>query len=367
MELKKKGNDALIGSFSQMQISLIWTSAVDLDLMAFYKSKDGRSGGIYSQNYAGGSSGSLTSFPFMELSGDAGLGASGGNNREELRIAALDEMEEVWIAALNFTDASSGTGRVFADYDARVEVVTDKGESHTVSLDSAQSGSVALLCHLKSGFMGTSLVNNSDVMSFETFQQTVPGASAVKLSSKVILKQKGQKTALACKGFQATLSWKTAVDLDLHCFYRLKGAGEKSAPKKGILGKIFSGGSSDEEHVFFMKRGSKSASPWIYLDKDAGIGDRSGDNQENIYFTRLDEIEHAIIAANIFNKPRANFASYDGKVTIRGGRGEIEVPLMESAPGSWCIIAHIDNSSGSPQIININRTQADKPLLEEFI
>ncbi len=368
MELKKKGANAAIGGFTRMQVSLIWTAPVDLDLMAFYKAKDGRIGGVYSANYAGGSLGSLNSFPFVELSGDAGVGAKAGQNREELRIASLKDMEEIWVVAVNFTDAVSGAAKVFADYDARVEVITDKGETHTIALDSRQSGSVAVLCRFKTDFMGASLVNNSEVMRFDAFQSAVPGASALKLSSKVVLKQKGQKVNLACKGFHATLTWKTAVDLDLHCFYRLQGASGEAPAKKGILGKIFSGGgSTGTGQVSFMKRGSKTDSPWIFLDKDAGVGDRGGNNQENIYFTKLDEIEHALIAANIFNKPNANFATYNGLVTVRGGSQEIEVPLTESAPGSWCIIAHLDNSSGTPQLININRTQQDKPELVQFI
>ena len=32
------------------------------------------------------------------------------------------------------------------------------------------------------------------------------------------------------------------------------------------------------------------------------------------------------------------------------------MPLTESRPGSWCVIARIDNSSGSPRLINVNQT-----------
>lgn len=365
MELKQKGANAALGSFKQLQVSLIWTAAVDLDLMAFYKTKDGRTGGVWSRNYAGGTLGDLNSFPFIELSGDAGVGAAAGKNREDLRIAKLDDFEELYIAAVNFTDATSGTGKVFADYDAKVEVVTDKGDTHTVALDSSQSGSVAVLCKFKNDFMGASLVNNSDVMDFNDFKTSVPGASGVKLSSKVVLKRKGEKVGLVGKSFHAVLRWKTAVDLDLHCFYKLKENAEK--PSKGILGKIFKGGDSGQGQISFMKRGSKTKSPWIYLDKDAGVGDKAGDNEENIYFTSLDQVEHAIIAANIFSKPDANFASYGGLVIVRGGGQEIEVPLIEKQPGSWCIIARIENSGDKPELININNTQQDKPDLSKLI
>ncbi len=361
MELKQKGSDATLGAFKQLQVSLVWTSGVDLDLMAFYKTKDGRTGGIYSDNYTGGSPGDLNQFPFIQLSGDAGMGAAAGDNREELRIAKLDDYEELFIAALNFTDASSGSNRVFADYDARVEVITDKGESHTVALDSSQTGSVAVLCKFKGGFMGTSLVNDSDVMSFEDFKSAIPGASAIKLASKVVLKQKGEKTNISGNDFHAILRWKAAVDLDFHCFYQLK----TGTPSKGLLGRILGG--SGQGRIYFLTRGSKTSSPWIYLDHDAGVGDKAGNNEENMYFTKLDQIDHALIAANIFSKPNADFASFDGVVTVRGEGREIEVPLIERSPGSWCVIARIDNTGPTPQLINVNKTQGDKPALTQFV
>ncbi|GBC59865.1 hypothetical protein DENIS_0806 [Desulfonema ishimotonii] len=365
MELKQKGANAVLGEFKQLKVDLVWTAAVDLDLMAFYRTRDGRSGGIYSENYTGGSHGDLNAFPFIQLSGDAGVGAASGDNRETLRIVRLDDFEALYICAVNFTDASAGTGNVFADYDARVEVATDKGERHTVALDSAQTGAVAVLCKFEGGFMGTSLVNDSQVMDFKAFQSTVPGASALKLSSKVVLKQKGEKASLACKSFDAVMRWRTSVDLDLHCFYRLKPDAPK--PARGFLGKIFKGQPTAEGHISFMNFGNKTDSPWIFLDRDAGVGDRGGDNEENIHFTRVDQIEHALIVANIFNKPNANFASYDGVVVVRGGSREIEVPLSESQPGSWCVIARLDNSGATPQLINVNQTRKDEPVLSDFL
>ena len=86
--LKSKGEEAYI-PVKQMLVSLNWTTAVDLDLMAFYKAKDGRVGAIYSSNYAGGSMGDLNAFPFIQLSEDAGVGAKGGTNQEIIRITTL--------------------------------------------------------------------------------------------------------------------------------------------------------------------------------------------------------------------------------------------------------------------------------------
>ena len=125
---------------------------------------------------------------------------------------------------------------------------------------------------------------------------------------------------------------------------------------------------ADEEgHIYFSKRGSKNSSPWVFLNEDAGIGDVGGDNEENIYFTQIDKIEHALIVANIYNKPNSNFGTYDGLVIVRVGGQEIEVPLTENTTGSWCVIARIDNSGGTPQLINVNKTQHDKPSINQFL
>lgn len=369
MELKQKGANAVVGGFKRMNVSLTWTAAVDLDLMAFYKRKDGTTGGLYSPNYKGGSLGDLDAFPFMRLSGDAGLGATAGDNRETLQIVRLGDLTELYIVAINFTDAVAGTGRVFADYDARVEVASDTGDKHVVSLDSTESGSVAVLCKFTSDFMGASLINDSEVMDFQTFQERIPGAFALQLSTKIVLKQKGQKALLTGNDFHAVMRWKASVDMDLHCFYRLSASGREK--KKSILGKLFKSGSGDG-HVYFFKRGSKRDWPWIFLDQDAGVGDVGGDNEENLYFTDLTKLEHALIAVNIYDKPDANFASYDAVVTVRGGGREIEVPLIDSSPGNWCAIARINNVGGesgrqSPQLINVNQTLREKPRLDDFV
>ena len=86
-----------------------------------------------------------------------------------------------------------------------------------------------------------------------------------------------------------------------------------------------------------------------------------------MYFTQLDKIGHALIVGNIYNKPKANFASYDGLVIVRGGGREVEVPLTEKSPGSWCVIARMDNSGNSPQLVNINKTQRNRPDISEFV
>lgn len=191
------------------------------------------------------------------------------------------------------------------------------------------------------------------------------------LKPKITLKQKGDKAAIPVKNLHATLTWTAAVDLDFHAYYKNKMQGPKEEEKKGFFQKIFSGQKFQpgiEGRVYFGDRGNKTSFPWIYLDQDAGVGDVGGKNQENLYFIDLQYIEHILIVANIFNKPNANFASYDGVITIKTDEQVIDVPLTAETGGSYCIIAHIDNSgSQGPVLINVNKVQQAQPTIASFL
>jgi len=365
--LKKKGEEAFI-ALKQLMVKLQWTAGVDLDLMAFYQTKEGKVGAVFSNNYAGGSMGNLNSFPYIQLSGDAGVGATGGNNEETLRITKLDDLAQLYICTINFTFAKTKQNTAFNRYDARVLIVDDTGEAIAVPLDSETPGTVAIIAKIdNTGFMGPRLINENYVLDLPSFQETIPGAKLLQISSKVVLKKKGDRSIIPINDLHATLTWKEAVDLDFHAYYQTK----ITAPQGGnFWSKILGGGSGkpgEEGHVYFACRGNKTQYPWIYLDQDAGVGDKGGDNQENLYFTTLEHVEHLLIVANIFNKPNAIFSRYDGQVIIMANGNSFEVPLTATEPGSNCIIAHIDNSGDQPLLININKVQDKSPTIASFL
>jgi uncharacterized protein involved in tellurium resistance len=177
--LKQKGDEAFV-PIKQLMVQLKWTKGVDLDLMAFYKSKDGQEGGVFSDQYPGGNRGDLNAFPFIQLDQDAGVGATGGENEETVRITKLDDISEVYLCALNYTDASAGKEVSFAEYDGHVMVIDDSGESFGVPLDSPDKGHVVVIAKLdNSSPMGAKLVNENSVMSLSDFFNNVPGAKAL--------------------------------------------------------------------------------------------------------------------------------------------------------------------------------------------
>ena len=358
MELKQKGASANVGSFKQLKVSLIWTSAVDLDLMAFYKAKGGRTGGVYSDNYAGGSMGDLNAFPWLQLSGDAGVGAKGGDNEEVLLVSKLDEFEELYICALNFTDASAGTPKVFADYDARVEVVTDRGEKHVIKLDSRQQGPVAVIAKFTAGFLGAQVLNDSSVLTFDAFRTTVPGAGELKLASKVTLAQKGDSVAIKPKAggggahgneILINLNWNTGepkkkgflaslmggggekVDLDLGCFFEMW-----EGPKSCIqpLGR------KNPDGTF----GSFNYPPWIlHLGDDRSGAVAEGENLK-INLSQWQHLKRVLIYTYIYEgAPRWDVT--DAVVTVKApGSPEIEVRMGEQKDARrLCAIVMLEN------------------------
>jgi uncharacterized protein involved in tellurium resistance len=353
--LKKKGEEAYL-SVKQLVVSLKWSANVDLDLMAFYKSKDNQVGGVFSDNYAGGSMGNLNSFPYIQLSGDAGVGATGGENEEILRITKLDDMAQIYICALNFTDASQNRPQSFHKYDAYVFLVDDRGESVAVPLDSQIQGTVAIIAKIdNTGFMGAKLVNENQVMDLNSFQSLIPGANTLKLSSKIVLKQKGDSVQLKPKSggglgeLLVNLNWhqgttqakpqsgllsrmfsstnnQGGIDLDLGCLYELTD-GTKGAIQ--ALGNCF---------------GDFNQPPFILHCGDDRTGAWSEGENLRINGEKIAQIKRILIYAFIY-EGIANWSQADGVITVKQpGAPEIIVNLDEHRNNiSMCAIALFEN------------------------
>lgn len=144
------------------------------------------------------------------------------------------------------------------------------------------------------------------------------------------------------------MDWTSAVDLDLHAFYRLK--------------------SGEEGEVNFMEEGHLDQAPFIAIDDDMGVGEVAGKNEENLTLSRLDTLDSVIFAVNIYSgddEDPESFAQYDGRVTVTTSLGEVVVPLTSKVAGNWAVIAKLENR-GQPRLININRVMQDEPKLSDF-
>ncbi len=136
------------------------------------------------------------------------------------------------------------------------------------------------------------------------------------------------------------LNWTAEVDLDLHAFVRLNNGAS--------------------EQVFFANKNVDA----IRLDRDSGVGDVGGNNEENINVSSLGNLREVLFATKIFCKGGC-FADYDGKIVVSTNNGDsITVPLSAQQRADWCVIAKLDNTdSSAPRIINLNRVMNDEPSL----
>ena len=168
MELKQKGQEAQLGGIKQFMVTLKWTTAADFDLAAAYEAKDGKKGLVYF-----GEKGDLNGFPFMQLSEDAGVGDSGGDNKEEMRVMKIDDMKFIWILCWDYGAVQEGKPARFAGSDVTVSLMDDSGTGHDVSLDTGDAGNVCIVATVdNSSAMGAKFVNASKAGTLKGLKNT---------------------------------------------------------------------------------------------------------------------------------------------------------------------------------------------------
>jgi tellurite resistance protein TerA len=172
MELATKGASANLGGIKQFMVSLKWTTQTDFDLAVFYRAKDSSTGLVYFGGHSNTNGrgntpkpqlGNLNDFPFMELSGDEGVGDSGDDNSEEMRVMSLDEMGEVYIVCWDYGAVTSGSPARFAGSDVTVSLMDDTGTNHNITLDAGAIGNTAIVAKIdNTSPMGAQFINTSN-------------------------------------------------------------------------------------------------------------------------------------------------------------------------------------------------------------
>lgn len=166
MELKQKGQSGYI-SVRQLLVSMKWTTAADFDLAAVYEDKAGKNGIVYF-----GDLGDMNKFPFMQLSGDEGVGDKGGDNEETMRITRLDDLKLVWILCWDYGMVQKGGGARFKDSDLTLNITDDTGKTASVKVDTGEMGNVCCIATIdNSSPMGPKLVNSSKVGTLKGLKQ----------------------------------------------------------------------------------------------------------------------------------------------------------------------------------------------------
>jgi len=161
----------------RIKITLTWSTDTDLDLCAFYKTKDGKEGGIFSNEYRGKKSdlGDISKFPFILHSGDEKEPVEGAESSEEIKIAKLDDMESLHLCVVNFTAAQEELSVTFKEHSGKLQLLSDTGDNLEIDLNSGDEGPVYYIGKISIESGSKSLSNECKVIDLGDASDDIPG------------------------------------------------------------------------------------------------------------------------------------------------------------------------------------------------
>jgi uncharacterized protein involved in tellurium resistance len=171
----------------------------------------------------------------------------------------------------------------------------------------------------------------------------------MEIKPKIVLKQKNSTSNLDLDKFQATVRWKTSVDVDLHVLYQTK--------------------SGKTGEVSYMKKNHLLSGVSISLDGDAGVGNTvaaQGYNEENVSFDNTQGLARVKIFTNIYSGA-ANYAKIGAHVLVgkdnHNVAPEVSIEMTSTTRHQYYEIAEIDFTGISPVITSIDTPTSRKPSL----
>jgi hypothetical protein len=179
--LKVKNSAAPFTFNKQMQIELVWSSATDLDLCLFWRTKNDEEGGVFSNEYNCNRDdlGSLTKFPFIQHMGEVKEPRPGDESVEQIKIKSIDALSELYIVVVNYGAALKGQNVSFNQHQGRIEISTDTGDIVDVPVDDQRPGHVYLVCKIENTATGKSVINKREVLSLGDAFDQIPGFSLI--------------------------------------------------------------------------------------------------------------------------------------------------------------------------------------------
>ena len=175
--LKRKGEAAPFTFNEKLQIEMVWSSDTDLDLCLFWKTKDGKEGGVFSNEYNQNMDdlGTLEKFPFIKHSGDEKTPRPGGESNEQIKVKNIDALIELYVVVLNYDAAIDNQNVTFNEHSGRVEITTDTGDNFDVPVDDSRGGHVYVVCKIENSDEGKKAINKGDVLTLGQAFSQIPG------------------------------------------------------------------------------------------------------------------------------------------------------------------------------------------------
>lgn len=167
-------------SFNERIIVILsWATETDLDLCIFFKTKDGNTGGIFSNEYRGRKSdlGFLDKFPFIKHSGDDKEPVPGAESSEEIKIAKLDDIESAYILVVNYTAALNEESVTFSEHSGKLVLRSDNEDQADleINVDSSDEGQVYYAGKISKEGNAYVLSNECKVMYLADAFDEIPG------------------------------------------------------------------------------------------------------------------------------------------------------------------------------------------------
>lgn len=177
ISLKRKGEAAAFTFNERMQIEMVWSSNTDLDLCLFWKTKDGKEGGVFSDGFNQNEKdlGSLEEFPFIKHMGDKKTPRPGGEENEQIKVKDISTLSELYVVVLNYDKAIEKIPVTFSEDSGRVEITTDSGDNYEVPVDDSREGHVYLVCKIENESGEKKAVNKGEVLTLGQAFKQIPG------------------------------------------------------------------------------------------------------------------------------------------------------------------------------------------------
>ena len=174
--LKENGEAAPFTFKEKLKIEMGWSSDTDLDLCIFWKTKTGKEGGVFSNEYTQNMDdlGALDKFPFIKLCSDPIAPRPGWECSDQIVVKNIDALSELYVVFINYNAAIDNINMTFNEYSGRVEFTTDTGDNFEVPIDS-NSGPVYLVCKIENSDAGKKAINKGDVLTVGQAFSQIPG------------------------------------------------------------------------------------------------------------------------------------------------------------------------------------------------
>jgi hypothetical protein len=177
----KESKEFLFNKKIEVTLSIIGIDfEEDIYFAAFFVTKEGRNGGVFSKEYRGIKTdvGSRHEFPFMLLLGDS------KENEETIQIFNLQEIDSVFLTVINYRACIEDSPLNFNDSKCSINLITDYGDNLEISeINNSEKGMVYQIGRIYHNNGSFILTNDGLVMNLSEAFKKIPGFSLITITS----------------------------------------------------------------------------------------------------------------------------------------------------------------------------------------